>query len=373
MYHNLFILLLFMMVSGCNNEPKKKAESIVKEESYSMADFKNVPKIDTHAHITSDGKTFINEARANNFRLMDMIVDVPQFPSIPRQLEICRKHKAEDPDVFTYTTAFTLEGWDQPDWSDRIIEQLQKDFDNGALGVKVWKNIGMTYKDQQGSLIMLDDPKFDPIFQFIKDQNKVLLSHAGEPKNCWLPLDEMTVNNDRGYFGKYPEFHMYLHPEMPSYEDQVRARDNMLGKNPDLTFIGVHLASLEWNVDEIAKFLDRFPNASVDLTERIPHLQYQSNKDRNRVREFFIKYQDRITYGTDFEEEENHDPAELTERMNARWMRDWKYFNTEEIMTVPELDTPIQGLGLPKTVVDKIYRINAENIFKDAWEAPKTS
>ena len=166
---------------------------------------------------------------------------------------------------------------------------------------------------------------------------------------------------------------MYLHPEMPSYEDQVRARDNMLGKNPDLTFIGVHLASLEWNVDEIAKFLDRFPNASVDLTERIPHLQYQSNKNRNRVREFFIKYQDRITYGTDFEEEENHDPAELTERMNARWMRDWKYFNTEEIMTVPELDTPIQGLGLPKTVVDKIYRINAENIFKDAWEAPKTS
>jgi hypothetical protein len=59
--------------------------------------------------------------------------------------------------------------------------------------------------------------------------------------------------------------------------------------------------------------------------------------------------------------------------MNARWSRDWKYFNTEEIMTVPELDTTIQGLGLPKTVVDKIYRINAENIFKDAWEAPKTS
>jgi hypothetical protein len=86
------------------------------------------------------------------------------------------------------------------------------------------------------------------------------------------------------------------------------------------------------------------------------------------VREFFIKYQDRITYGTDFEEEENHDPAELKERMNARWSRDWKYFNTEEIMTVPELDTPIQGLGLTKTAVDKIYRVNAENIFKDAWE-----
>ncbi len=369
MYYNLIILMLFLIGSSCNNESKGPAVSI--EESYSMEDFKKVPKIDTHAHITSDGKTFIEEARANNFRLMDMIVDVPQFPSIPRQLEICLKHREEDPDVFAYTTAFTLENWDQPDWGDKIIENLQKDFDNGALGVKVWKNIGMTYKDQKGNQIMLDDPKFDPIFQFIKDQHKVLLSHAGEPKNCWLPLDEMTVNNDRNYFTEYPEFHMYLHPELPSYEDQIQARDNMLSKNTALTFIGVHLASLEWSVDEIARFLDRFPNASVDLTERIPHLQYQSLENRNRVREFFIKYQDRISYGTDFEQEENHDPAALIEKMNARWLRDWKYFNTEEIMTVPELDTPFQGLGLPKTAADKIYRINAEKIFKDAWESPK--
>ena len=366
MRYNLIILLLIFISSGCTKEQKSTAEPT--PESYSMSDFKKVPKIDTHAHIISDGKTFIEEARANNFRLMDMIVDVPQYPSIPRQLEVCIKHRKEDPDVFAYTTAFTLEDWDQPGWADRIIEKLKIDFDNGALGVKVWKNIGMTYKDQDGNQIMLDNPKFDPIFQFIKDQNKVLLSHAGEPKNCWMPLDEMTVNNDRGYFSKYPEFHMFLHPELPSYEDQILARDNMLSKNTELTFIGVHLASLEWSVDEIAKFLDRFPNASVDLTERIPHLQYQSQENINRVREFFIKYQDRITYGTDFEEEENHDPNELIERMNGRWMRDWKYLNTEETMTVPELDTPIQGLGLTKTVVDKIYRVNAEKIFKDAWE-----
>ena len=243
MYYHLIILLLFFVCSGCKKEQKSTAEPT--SESYSMSDFKRVLKIDTHAHITSDGKTFIEEARANNFRLMDMIVDVPQFPSIPRQLEICQKHRAEDADVFAYTTAFTLEDWDQPDWSDRIIEQLQNDFDNGALGVKVWKNIGMTYKDKDGHQIMLDDPKFDPIFQFIKDQNKVLLSHAGEPKNCWLPLDEMTVNNDRNYFSEYPEFHMYLHPEMPSYEDQIQARNNMLSKNTELTFIGS--TWLAWN------------------------------------------------------------------------------------------------------------------------------
>jgi predicted TIM-barrel fold metal-dependent hydrolase len=293
---------------------------------------------------------------------------VPDYPPMPEQIRVKIKHYQEDPDVFTFSTAFTLEGWDDPDWSDQVIAQLQQDFEHGALGVKVWKNIGMGEKDKDGNLIMLDDPKFDPIFQYIKDQNKVLLSHAGEPKNCWLPLEEMTVKNDYNYFNQHPEYHMYLHPEMPSYEAQMEARDNMLRRNPGLTFIGAHLASLEWSVDEVADFLDEFPNASVDLAERLPHVQYQSQRDRERIRNFFIKYQDRILYGTDFQQLKDSDPDELRKVMHERWLLDWKYLNTEEVMSVPELDGTLQGLALPKTVVDKIYRINAERIFPDAWE-----
>ena len=160
----------------------------------------------------------------------------------------------------------------------------------------------MVTKDRDGNLIVLDDPKFDPVFAFIKEQGKVLLSHAGEPKNCWLPLDSMTVNNDRNYFREHPQYHMYLHPEMPSYEEQIEHRDNMLAKNPYLAFVAVHMASLEWSIDEEAKFLDRFPNASLDLAERMSHTQYLTQKDRDKVRNFFMKYQDRILYATDFQE-----------------------------------------------------------------------
>ncbi|MDH5366514.1 MAG: amidohydrolase family protein [Cyclobacteriaceae bacterium] len=367
------VIILVLLTVGCNNTNTDKAETITKTpletESYSMEDFKSLPKIDVHAHINSDGKTMITEARANNFKLLVMAVDVVDaYPPMEEQIRVRVKHHQEEPDVFAYTTAFTLQGWDEPDWTKKVIEKLAKDFENGALGVKVWKNIGMVEKDKDGKLIMLDDPKFDPIFKYIKDQNKVLLSHAGEPKNCWLPIEEMTVNNDRDYFSKNPKYHMYNFPEMPSYEDQIRARNNMLEKNRDLTFVAVHLASLEWSVDEIASFLDNFPNASVDLAERIGHLQVQSQIDRNKVRDFMIKYQDRIVYGTDFSEDKDSDEILLRARMNKRWMEDWKYLNTDETMEVSQLNTPFQGLRLPKSVVDKIYYGNANKIFPNAWK-----
>ena len=364
-YYLIFSAVLFL-IPGCNG---KKANNIdINTKHYSMDDFKRVAKIDTHAHINTEGKTMIEEARANNFRLMVMAVDVvPEYPPMPEQLRVRIKHHKEDPDVFAFSTAFTLEDWDDEDWSDKVITQLQKDFDNGALGVKVWKNIGMDARDKDGNLIMLDDPKFDPVFQFIKAQNKVLLSHAGEPKNCWLPLEEMTVKNDRDYFSQHPEYHMYLHPEFPSYEAQIEARDNMLRRNPGLKFIGAHLASLEWSVDKVAEFLNNFPNASVDLAERLSHVQYQSQRDYEKVRNFFINYQDRILYGTDFQQLDDSNPEVLRKIMNERWLLDWKYLNTDEIFKVPELEEPIKGLALPKIVVDKIYRLNAERIFPDAW------
>ena len=362
-----------MLSFGCEKASKQKDSSAEKSkessEYYTMDDFQTVQKIDIHVHINSEKKTLLNEARDKNFKILSMAVDVAgHYPPMEEQLRVRIKHKKENPKEIAFATAFTLEGWDDPNWSDNVIRQLKNDFANGALGVKVWKNIGMVERDAKGELIMLDHPKFDPIFQFIKDQNKVLLSHAGEPKNCWLPIEEMTVKNDQNYFSKNPEFHMYKHPEMPSYEDQIEARDNMLEKNREVTFVAVHLASLEWSVERIASFLDHFPNASVDLAERISHLQSQSIKDREKVRNFIIKYQDRILYGTDFSESDKSDPDALRKNMQEVWMHDWKYFNTDETLSVPQLDTSFEGLKLPKGVVDKIYYQNATKIFPNGWK-----
>ncbi len=374
-YFNLLLISLIFITPQCVQKKSKKPETMLNEigsgpNHYGVEDFKKIRKIDVHAHINSETTTMINLARANNFKLLNMAVDVDghNYPPIKEQVRIRSFLQKQDSDVMAFGTAFTLDGWDEPDWSDKVIRQLKSDFDLGAVSVKTWKNIGMEAKDKEGNLIFLDNPKFDPIFKFIESQGKVYISHAGEPKNCWLPLDSMTVKNDFDYFSEHPEYHMYLHPEMPSYEDQIMHRDNVLAKNTGLTFIGAHMASLEWSVDEATKFLERFPNANLDLAERISHTQYQSQRNREKVRDFFIKYQDRILYGTDFGEDDTTDPKELEKYMMEVWQNDWKYFNTDEMIAVPQLDTPVQGLLLPKDVVDKLYRLNAERIFPDAWQ-----
>ena len=238
---------------------------------------------------------------------------------------------------------------------------------NGAVGVKVWKNIGFFLKDEKGKLVMIDNPRFDPVLDYLSKNHIPLIGHLGEHKNSWLPLDKMTVKGNRDYAAAHPDEHMYLHPERPSYETYINARDHMLEKHPDLVFIGAHLASLEWSVDELAKRLDKFPNMAVDMAERISHLQYQAITNWQKVHDFFIKYQDRILYGTDLRinamdivNNKITAPADLKNHIHNVWLRHWKFFTAGDKMRVPKVDGEFKGLKLPKEVIDKIYRKNAE-------------
>ena len=95
---------------------------------------------------------------------------------------------------------------------------------------------------------------------------------------------------------------MYLHPEMPAYETLMGARDRFVAHHPALIFDGAHMAILECSFDRLAAFFDAYPNAVVDLAARMTQVQYQSNGDYDKVRRFFIKYEDRIMYGTDLTE-----------------------------------------------------------------------
>jgi predicted TIM-barrel fold metal-dependent hydrolase len=179
----------------------------------------------------------------------------------------------------------------------------------------------------------------------------------------------MSVNNDKEYFREHPQYHMFLHPEMPTYEEQMAARDRMLDRNPRIKFLGAHMASLEWSVDRLAAFLDRYPNAVVDLAARMGQVQSQSNQDREKVRRFFIRYQDRLLYGTDTAQNAVDKGRELRREAHETWLRDWRYLNTEQTFKDPELDAPVHGLGLPKDVIRKIYSANAERWFGNPWHA----
>lgn len=335
---------------------------------YTMADYARVAKIDVHMHLHDAAPAFMQAAKRQNFKVLTINVDYPDFPPLDDQQRVAIALKKQFPQDVAWVASFSVDGSAQPSWLAATRHRLAGSMQAGAVGVKVWKNIGMNLRDRDQQLVMIDDARFAPLFDDLARQGIPLLGHQGEPHNCWLPLEKMTVNNDRTYFKAHPQYHMHLHPEMPSWEDQMAARDRMVAAHPDLHFIGVHLASMERNVDELAGFLDRFPNAVVDIAARIGQVQFQSQKDRERVRQFFIKYQDRIMYGSDMAQSPGQDGAALGREAEEVWRMHWRYFNTAESFKVADLDQPVQGLALPREVVDKLYRTNAQRAFPGAWK-----
>ena len=153
----------------------------------------------------------------------------------------------------------------------------------------------------------------------------------------------------------------------------MAARDRFVARHPRLAFDGAHMASLEWSVDELARFFDRYPNTVVDLAARMSNLQVQSNADIAKVRGFFIKYQDRILYGTDLTDSPP-DPAARAQNPPATgdfareadqvWRADWRYLATPLSQRVDAIDADARGLDLPRNVIDKIYWKNARRFFR---------
>ncbi len=328
------------------------------KQYYSTDDFLSVQKIDAHVHVNTQNSAFVKASEKEKFQLLSINTEVPFFPAIQEQQKIALAHPG-----ISYTTTFATNNWHHPHWQKEALTYLEGSLARGAIGVKVWKNIGMELKDERGAFVMVDDARFAPIFQYLAANNIPVIGHLGEPRNCWLPVEEMTVAGDRKYFSAHPQYHMYLHPEYPSYEEQMDARDRMLEKHPDLTFIGAHLASLEWSVDEVAKRLDRFPNMAVDLAERISHLQLQAVDNWQKVHDFCIKYQDRIIYGTDIIDDGSKTLEEMEKHAHDIRLRHWQFFTSGEMMQVPKVSGAFKGLKLPRTVVDKIYRDNAEKYY----------
>ena len=342
------------------------------EDRLNVEDFAKIEKIDIHFHLHSPDPQFMELARKDRFRILNIATQsAPADVMREKHRTIFAQHRAH-PERVAPVSSFSMDGWDEPDWQQKTIEFLDETFAKGAVGVKVWKNIGMVFRDKAGELVMIDDPRLDPIFDHIEKRGMVLMGHLGEPKNCWLPLEDMTVNNDRSYFKRNPQYHMYRHPEMPSYEEQIAARDRMLDKHKTLPFLAAHLASLEWSVDELAQFLDRFPQAMAGTAARLGQLQYQSQRDRDKVIAFLEKYQDRILYGSDSGVGASHSIPDRYLSIRERWVRDWKYFTTDEMIEVPELDEPVKGLALRKEVVTKIYEKNARRLFAKSWNQVST-
>ncbi len=351
------LVVIIITLAGCSNTPS--------EEYYSESDYKTIEKIDTHVHINTADHTLAEQAKTDNFRLITVNVNSPSYPELHTQRDVGSQLRNETDGNVQFLTTISLENWDDEEyWVQSTLQQLEESFEKGAIGVKFWKNIGMEFKNAAGEFVMIDDPQFDPVFEYLAERNIPVLGHIGEPHSCWQPLEEMGVNFIREYYSNHPQYHMYLHPDNPSYDEIIESRNNMLDKNPDLIFIGAHLGSMEWSIEMMRDHLDRYPNMVYDMAHRVTLLQYLTQQDRQGVRQLFLDYPDRFVYSTDIQHHVHSNPDDIRELAERTWRQDWEYFTTDHILMDSEVnDQTFRGLKLPKNVIDHLYRLNAERVF----------
>lgn len=324
-----------------------------------LSSFAAVDPIDAHVHVYNTSPSVSAFLKQYNLHFLDILViddRDPFYRSLEPQLRDAMRLVHDSSGHASLCTTFSPYDFEKPGFSTRAIHQLNENFAEGAVAVKIYKTIGMEIKKKTGEYLMPDDPIFKPIYQDIAAHNRTVIAHLAEPTSCWLPPDPASLDYD--YYRKHPGEYAYRHPEWPTKAAILSARDHMLEENPKLRVVGAHLGSMELDVNEIAKRFDLYPNFAVDTAARVPYLMLQP---REKVRAFLIKYQDRVLYGTDIEIlPGNNVEASLNDLRNT-YARDWKYFATDQVFEFR--GKKIQGLGLPPSVLRKLYHDNALRWF----------
>jgi predicted TIM-barrel fold metal-dependent hydrolase len=248
--------------------------------------------------------------------------------------------------------------WDchRPDFARRVAKQLAAAKERGACGVKIFKEFGLGYKNADGSLVRIDDERWDGIWQACGELGFPVLIHTADPTAFFEPIDE---RNER-----WEELHRrpdwsFFGPQFPKHEELMAALLRVVGRHPRTTFIGAHVASHAEDLATVGGWLDKHPNLYVDIASRIAELGRQPFTSRK----FFLKYQDRIVFGTD-------GPWPV-ERVRLYWRfleTEDEYFPYSEKEFPPQGFWQIYGVNLPDDVLRKVYAENAARIIPGVKE-----
>jgi predicted TIM-barrel fold metal-dependent hydrolase len=328
----------------------------VREDSARGVDIRAIPKIDVHAHYRTDQPDLVPTLAAWNARAV--LVDVTGADRrIDEKWRDMRALRDAHPDRFFLVATFDPFRFDEPGFVPSTIARLREQIAAGAKGVKVWKDIGMELKDAQGRNVQIDHPRFQPIWDFLAEQHVPVLAHIAEPLAAWQPLSAESPHF--WYYTNNPRYHAYQHPEIPPHAEIIAARDRWVARNPGLTIVAMHLASLEYDVREVAKRLDAYPNLYVETAARINDLAMQPS---DSVRQFMIRYRDRIMWGTDFGE-----GSVSRAGLDASFTQHWRYYAGADTVTLGNARSwhrTVRGLALPRDVLEQFAHRNAERVLK---------
>ncbi|GEO02945.1 hypothetical protein AAE02nite_06090 [Adhaeribacter aerolatus] len=247
---------------------------------------------------------------------------------------------------------------DDPDFGRKAATQLEQDVKNGAQGLKIFKNLGLTLTDKNGKRIATDDPRLDLIWAKCGQLGIPVLIHTGEPKQFFDPQDK---NNERWLELKQYPSRARPTDKYPGWEQVMAEQHRMFKKHPKTKFINAHLGWLGGDLTRLGKLMDEMPNMYTEIGAVLAELGRQPRY----AREFFIKYQDRIMFGKD-----SWEPTEYHTYFRVLETKD-EYF---DYYRKRHAFWKMYGLDLPDEVLRKLYYKNALKVIPgiDAKAFPKS-
>jgi uncharacterized protein len=268
--------------------------------------------------------------------------------------------KAGDPykDRVANFLTFNPAGINEPGWSARFAAVMERGFKNGALGMKVFKSLSTGVQNPDGSYIQMDDPRLDAIWEMAAKYKRPIMIHTGDSIGRFYPIGPANERYEAGLWHQPGDTSGNLYKNGPTTDAIEKARENAHRKHPTTIFVNAHLAMLYYDPAKLAKFLDTCPNAQVELSATVQDL----GRAPRLWRDFIIKYQDRVLFGTDGN---GSSDADTFWNPHFRYLETYdEYFEHPAQIRLPN-GSPghgrwnISGIGLPPEVLRKVYYENA--------------
>jgi predicted TIM-barrel fold metal-dependent hydrolase len=318
------------------------------------------PVIDIHFHLGSLPSSITPErlVAAMDAAGIGKVVNLDGSADVFERFE--RDFHARYPERFVMFVKPNLGAALRPGGPAGQVQWIDQAARRGARGVKVNKSLGLGVRDRDGRLVAIDDPRFDPIWSEAARLGMPVLMHTADPPAFFLPVNQKNERFEE--LTRFPQWSNYG-PENPSFEELMAQRERLLARHPRTIFIGAHIGSNEEDLAYAASLLERFPNYYVDMSARVAALGRQPYT----ARAFFIRYQDRILFGSDGGFGLDPDKDWTPERFYRSHFEFLETYN--EYIDYPLSGVMLQGrwrvhgIGLPMEVLEKIYRRNAERLL----------
>lgn len=252
------------------------------------------------------------------------------------------------PGRFMVFTQLDYSKIDDPNFGEEMVALLRDSVSRGARGLKFLKDLGLGVRDKSGTLIAIDDPRLEPVWEECGRLKIPVFIHTGDPEAFFLPIDASNERYEE--LIEHPDWSFYGR-DFPGLQSLLEARNRVFAKHPNTRFVSLHMGWPE-NLDWVDAMLDHYRNVMVEFGAREAELGRQPR----RTRELLLKYSDRVMFGTD------NEVTEAMYRNNFRWLETSdEYFDYWG--SPGQGRFTISGLGLPDDVLEKIYHQNAEKLF----------